>query len=374
MHCPKCSHEQDDTVRCAACGIYFAKWSQQQELTGARDRARARDASAEPRFGLGALIFTALLAGSAVYWTLHRATPAISAIAPRQPGAVAGATQATESPPVSAGHSESSAASVNPIELARAATVLIKTGWGLGSGFIVDRYCHVITNRHVVDENGVRVAETVVQDPQMHARLAGVQQQLEASIYRERQLLQLLANQPGMNTERLRLQAHIEAMQRQAADVPGSLSHTISTQVDSAARHGFTATLLDGTVYNGLHAQTSDRLDLALFQLPANQCPHVLLGRSAGLSVGTKLYTIGNPVGLAYTVTSGIFSGERQEGDQRLLQTDAPINPGNSGGPLLNESGAVIGVNTLAMRGAQGIGFAIPIETVLDAFPSIELK
>jgi S1-C subfamily serine protease len=87
--------------------------------------------------------------------------------------------------------------------------------------------------------------------------------------------------------------------------------------------------------------------------------------------VGSRLYTIGNPAGLAYTVTSGIFSGERQEGGQRLLQTDAPINPGNSGGPLLLESGAVIGINTMVLRGAQGVGFAIPIEAALDEFPEL---
>jgi S1-C subfamily serine protease len=250
--------------------------------------------------------------------------------------------------------------------------VLIKTEWGLGAGFIADSDCHVITNRHVVDENGSRVAQMIVGDPQVHARLGVAQQQLQSSIFREQQLLRALGNEPGMNTERLRLQNHIDAMQREAADLPGSVSKTIITQVDKAARNGFTATLPDGSVYSGLHAQTSDRLDLALFQLPADRCPHhVELGRSVGLSVGTKLYTIGNPAGLAYTVTSGIFSGERQEAGQRLLQTDAPINPGNSGGPLLTEFGAVIGVNTLVLHGTQGIGFAIPIESVLEEFPGI---
>jgi S1-C subfamily serine protease len=89
----------------------------------------------------------------------------------------------------------------------------------------------------------------------------------------------------------------------------------------------------------------------------------------AAQSVGARLHTIGYPVGLEFTVTSGVFSGERQKDNQRLLQTDAPINPGNSGGLLLNESGAVIGINTLRMRGAQGIGFAIPIEDALQEFP-----
>jgi S1-C subfamily serine protease len=84
--------------------------------------------------------------------------------------------------------------------------------------------------------------------------------------------------------------------------------------------------------------------------------------------VGDRLYTVGNPSGLAYTVTSGVFSGERGEGGERLLQTDAPINPGNSGGPLITADGQVVGINTSVARGLQGIGFAIPIETAFNEF------
>jgi serine protease Do len=186
---------------------------------------------------------------------------------------------------------------------------------------------------------------------------------------RAEQLLAALQDQPGMNTERLQLQTDIEEMRKELADLPGYVSHKISSQVDNAAQNGFKVILLDGTEFDGLHAQTSDTLDLALLELPTNHCNHVVLGRSRGLVVGARLYTIGNPGGLAFTVTSGVFSGDRLLGDQRLLQTDAPINPGNSGGPLLNESGAVIGVNTLTVHGMQGIGFAVPIEDVLEEFP-----
>lgn len=259
----------------------------------------------------------------------------------------------------------------SPIEAARNATVLIKTSWGLGAGFIVDEACHVITNRHVVDTNGARVASKIVEDPEVRSRIASAEQQLQVAIVREQQTLRAIANQPGMNTERMQLEAHIVEMQQQVEDLPAHLSQTISDRVDSGAHSGFTATLVDGTSYPALHAQTSERLDLAMFQLPAERCPHVTLGRSTSLPVGERLYTIGNPVGLAYSVTSGVFSGERREGNQRLLQTDAPINPGNSGGPLLTERGAVIGVNTMVMRGVQGIGFAIPIEAVLQEFPAL---
>lgn len=87
---------------------------------------------------------------------------------------------------------------------------------------------------------------------------------------------------------------------------------------------------------------------------------------------GDKVYTIGSPVGLRNTVTSGIFSGYRSySGDNQLyLQTDAAINPGNSGGPLIDENGYVRGVNTMILRDTEGIGFAIPIDVVFEEFSS----
>ena len=98
--------------------------------------------------------------------------------------------------------------------------------------------------------------------------------------------------------------------------------------------------------------------------------PIVSLGSSQNLQPGDWAIAIGNPLGLDNTVTSGIISAiGRKSGqigvDKRVsfIQTDAAINPGNSGGPLLNQNGEVIGVNTAIIRGAQGLGFAIPIET-----------
>jgi serine protease Do len=377
MRCPKCGHEQADTVRCAACGVYFAKLEQQQKFSESVRRGQDVSGPDDRRFGLGALTLSALLAASAMYFLMHRPGTSV-APAPSSPNPAAALSGApaprnnalgATAPQTRPGHA---AVGRNPIEAARNATVLIKTGWGLGSGFIVDDACHVITNRHVVETDGARVASQFVDDPDVRARMTVAEQQLRASIAHEQQLLQALGNEPGMNTERMQLQAHIEAMQQQVSDLPGHMSDVISAKVNSASQSGFSATLVDGTAYSGLHAQASDRLDLALFQLPADHCGHVTLGRSTGLAVGARLYTIGNPAGLAYTVTSGIFSGDRQDGGQRLLQTDAPINPGNSGGPLLTEAGDVIGINTMVLRGAQGIGFAIPIEAALDEFPELK--
>jgi Trypsin-like serine proteases, typically periplasmic, contain C-terminal PDZ domain len=118
----------------------------------------------------------------------------------------------------------------------------------------------------------------------------------------------------------------------------------------------------------------SDKVhDLALLQIDAQNLQPITLASSSGLSVGQKVYAIGNPFGLSGTMTTGIISAIRPIHSESgapiedAIQTDAAINPGNSGGPLLNSRGEVIGINTMiASNGADqssGIGFAIPIDT-----------
>ena len=115
----------------------------------------------------------------------------------------------------------------------------------------------------------------------------------------------------------------------------------------------------------------SDRdADLAVLKVKASALPAVPLGKSADLLMGETVIAVGNPFGLGHTVTTGVLSargravpGESGETNYTdFLQTDASINPGNSGGPLVNLSGQVIGVNTAIVRGASGIGFAIPAD------------
>jgi serine protease Do len=382
MDCPKCGHQQTDTIKCESCGVYFAKVQQRQPAAaGAASSRRSDAAPQERRFGIGALAVTALLSAAIVLgWTRrHTVAPAGSrgqsaaptaAIADSRSVGGTAAVSPTDVADVAAREAGLPRAR-NPIEAARNATVFIKTGWGVGSGFIIDADCHVVTNRHVVETDGSKVASMITGDPQMQARIATARQQLQASIYRARQMRRALIAQPGTNLEQIELDNRIAAMQAELANLSERVNEAISEKVEGSGRTGFSATLIDGTEFDGLHAEYADGLDLALFQLPTSQCQHVLTGHSAGLAVGERLYTIGNPAGLAYTVTSGIFSGARSDGQQTLLQTDAPINPGNSGGPLLTESGRVVGVNTLVLRGAQGIGFAIPIEAVFDAFSEL---
>jgi S1-C subfamily serine protease len=131
-------------------------------------------------------------------------------------------------------------------------------------------------------------------------------------------------------------------------------------------------TLHNRKKYKATIVGTDKSHDLAIVQIKAPDLQPMTLGDSANLQVGQKVYAIGNPFGLAGTLTRGIVSSIRQvqEPDglviEEAIQTDAAINPGNSGGPLLNWHGQVIGINTMiasSVGQSAGIGFAIPINT-----------
>ena len=131
-------------------------------------------------------------------------------------------------------------------------------------------------------------------------------------------------------------------------------------------------TLNDGSQHTADLVNVDLANDVAVIRISrAKPFPTLVLGRSDDLMVGEKAIAVGNPFGLSNTVTSGVISALHREAAAEgrtlfkdLLQTDAVINPGNSGGPLLNVFGEVIGVNSAMAAGAQGIGFAIPVDAV----------
>ena len=146
--------------------------------------------------------------------------------------------------------------------------------------------------------------------------------------------------------------------------------------VVEGADRGIEVTLSNKRRYNAKVVGTDRVHDLALLQIEAPNLEPVTLADSSEISVGQKVYAIGNPFGLSGTMTRGIISsirtlpaarGSENAPIEDAIQTDAAINPGNSGGPLLNSRGEVIGINTMiASNGADqssGIGFAIPINT-----------
>ncbi|MEL7085121.1 MAG: trypsin-like peptidase domain-containing protein [Cyanobacteria bacterium J06597_1] len=129
--------------------------------------------------------------------------------------------------------------------------------------------------------------------------------------------------------------------------------------------------LQDGRRFEGKVIGADPLTDVAVVDIDADELPVVDIGDSRLLTPGEWAIAIGNPLGLDSTVTVGIISAVgRSAADvgiptqrAQFIQTDAAINPGNSGGPLLNERGEVIAINTAIIRGANGIGFAVPIRT-----------
>jgi Do/DeqQ family serine protease len=127
--------------------------------------------------------------------------------------------------------------------------------------------------------------------------------------------------------------------------------------------------LADGREFDAALVGADPNNDLAVLQIQTDEdLPWVPMGSSADLLVGEPVIAIGNPFGLSSTVTTGVISALNRSirSDDRVyhgfLQTDASINPGNSGGPLLNTEGTLVAINTAVYQGAQGIGFAVPID------------
>ena len=135
----------------------------------------------------------------------------------------------------------------------------------------------------------------------------------------------------------------------------------------------------DEKEYEGTVIGVDDSLDIALIKIEVQgDLPYVKLGSSKDTQVGDWVVAIGNPFGLAHTVTSGIISAKgRVIGAgpyDDFLQTDASINPGNSGGPLFNLQGEVVGINTAINPQAQGIGFSVPIDSVKTILEDLKEK
>lgn len=143
---------------------------------------------------------------------------------------------------------------------------------------------------------------------------------------------------------------------------------------------------INENTYKGSVVWSDSDLDLSITKVKGNNLKYVTFADSKNLRVGEQVYAIGNPIGYEFrqTVTSGIISALNRtikidESEQvsyisDLIQTDATINPGNSGGPLVNSVGEVVGINTVKITSAEGIGFAIPINVVKPVVESFKEK
>ncbi len=147
-----------------------------------------------------------------------------------------------------------------------------------------------------------------------------------------------------------------------------------------------TVTLYDGSVREAKTVWSDDALDIAVLWVNTAFSSHAVMGESGELRAGDDVIAIGNPLSMQFerSVTKGIVSAvgrsvaiSTSSGDiymEDLIQTDASINPGNSGGPLMNTKGEVVGINTVRVKEAEGMGFAVPINVCEGVIKSLEEK
>jgi S1-C subfamily serine protease len=373
VHCPKCRHEQDGQVECEACGLIFARYDRFQQKQ--KEQEEMLQTARQQQKTTGRLFPVALLmivtASITYYFSRGKTEPEIPA-----PNAVEAPIATTRQviPEVNTQPQPSRAATpiatapstASALEHARNATVSIQTPWGIGSGFFVKEN-YIVTNKHVVEINPEELKE-FRNKVQTGRELMDLEKQ---KIREMHQKMNELSEGPSRKQLAIIIKHHEEEFAKNMPKFEGAEKRLKDLERDIQPED-IKIIMANGSEYTASYLMVSQNHDLALLSLSANN--QTLLQRSGktALQQGDKVYTIGSPVGLRNTLTAGVFSGYRkQESDGALLlQIDAPINPGNSGGPLIDEKGNVHGVNTMIMRDTEGIGFAIPIETVYEEFHS----
>ncbi len=279
----------------------------------------------------------------------------------------------------------------NDIVRASLAAVSITSSLGTGSGFFISENGHIITNRHVL-MGDAQQQETIAErfeilDEQINQadqrfemeenRLASARADLEQM---KRYLERLPPGTARRNEMQQRYQRDVEYVRAweknhrqtkkqyasQKKKYASKKTEYHSKMAVAGISRSFKITLKDGTELDAFLIRTSPIHDLALLKITGYLTPYLQPTATGGISQGREVYAIGNPMNLSDSVSRGIISGFRDG----FLQTDARIYPGNSGGPLITANGRVAGVNTMKelTRGFEGLGFAIPIQTVLSEF------
>ncbi|MCW5198173.1 trypsin-like peptidase domain-containing protein [Desulfobulbus sp. F3] len=285
----------------------------------------------------------------------------------------------------------------NPIEEASLRTLAVKTVTGFGSGFFVSNNGHIVTNKHVVRGSEKENQEINGQIDQATHNLGEYEQQLKRlresnerkrKELRQQRLLLKESERNGWADERqialkrqqlvnfeASLQANEETYEREQKKYSGikeevdrQAAHIRDGQEKQARQDVFEVILADETKLYATLCKISNEHDLALLKIEGYITPRFEPAKRSRLAQGQKVFAVGSPVDLSLknTVSSGVLSGFRDD----FIQTNAQIYPGSSGGPLINEKGEVIGVNTMKLltRNFEGLGFAIPVETVYAEF------
>ncbi len=375
MKCPKCGHEQVSKIECERCGVIFEKFykiQKQRQRVGPPPDSRAPLPASGKKRGpllpimLGLVIAIALAFGG--YWHgLKRSGNVELAQEETPPAEPSPLVDMSDNPEEEeeggiAQQLNDFKTPKNFLEKGQASTVFIETPWGLGSGFFIDKECRIITNKHVVHFEEEKITQIKYQIGLLteavrkeKGYINGIKEYEEES--------KPFVDSEGVNDHLLEWEQNLELHERQLEQLT-SLYEIVKNGSDSME---FKVYLLDGSEHLIENVALSEHHDIALLEMDQEGCPP-LTPNIAPLDVGQRVYTIGNPMGLSNTVTSGIVSGAREYEDVRYIQTDAPINSGNSGGPLIDEQGRVVGINTMILKDTEGIGFAIPIELAIKEF------
>lgn len=370
MQCPKCGSLRTTRTECEACGIIFEKYNRIQEQLR-REAEEFNELSqpvtiSEPAAvtrlptylkTIIALSVVVIFCTAMFLYYLPSSSSEKAELTPSPKQSV------QENPTGLSKRLHEQLKPQSTIEKARLATVFIQTPWGMGSGFFIDTECHIVTNKHVVDldeekfknlQYEMELLENMIERDE--AQIAKAEEL--ASRIRDPELIKDMESRLSKARQKIdAMQQDYEALHDSYDKIrfgPGSIEYTIE--------------LIDESKHTVVGATLSETHDLALLQLDQSDCPCLTPGSTQNLPVGKRVYTIGSPFGISHTVTSGIVSGIITTDDSRYIQTDAPINPGNSGGPLIDEEGNVIGINTMTVQGADGLGLALPIEAAIDAF------
>ena len=364
MQCPKCLKEQTSETQCVFCGIVFEKYFQREHSGEIHVPPPARVAPGGQNWLFWGAVAAIVCVAAILYFVLkpgaktapQGSIPSSVMLKAENVDTVSTVNYASIKNSLNA-----SFPAKNKIEQARNATVYIETGWATsGSGFFIDNNGHIITNAHVVSVSKEDLDEA-----------EKIREKFKAALDEEDAYLKRVRNGPEYAASTgVR---NVLAEREKQLEVQKSKYENLNEMINKAASGSTSAlkvVLIDGTELPVLSIRVSDKYDLALLTLGGSDSPFIPRSDAGKLAQSQKLFTVGNPQGLKFSVTSGIFSGWQNIRGIKTLQTDAPINPGNSGGPLLNENGEVVGVNTAILSNSQGIGFALPIDIVFSEFES----
>ena len=368
MECPKCHHVQSNTVECESCGIIFEKYREYLQRVEDQKYQQPEKKSGSTSLLLG---IAAVVIAVVIYVLIPDPENNIHF----QDTTVQKHGDVIQKPAVKIKKSNvNSIANMlmkefpprNNIEKADLATVFIKTSWGTGSGFFINKKCQIVTNKHVVQYNKDELESAEV-----------LAERLSLVIESDKKSLKIMFSdiyKAGTDAQQKYLQERydvtVEAIKEKEIAY-NDLMNKINNLDGSSSITDASIILKNGDSYSVTTFSLSNDTDLAILEIKGNDCPHLIASTNNNLPLGEKLFTIGNPSGLQHTVTSGIFSGYRKSNKIKYIQTDAPINPGNSGGPLIDSSGQVLGINTMILAETQGIGFAIPIDIVFEEFTNL---